>query len=133
VKIGVDKREFEFHLTDEERHYRAAQASSLCEESLRLKGEAQKLTQAVSQKTKEMQQLLAVHRTGLEARSVECDVIFIDGLQEVQVIRVDTGELIDRRRPTEEDWRNIQDARQTQMSFVKPRSKARKDDEAKPS
>jgi hypothetical protein len=133
VKIGVDKREFEFHLTDEERHYRAAQASSLCEEALRLKGEAQKLTQAVSQKTKEMQQLLAVHRTGLEARSVECEVIFIDGLQEVQVIRVDTGELIDRRRPTEEDWRNIQDARQTQLSFVKPRSKARKDDEAKPS
>jgi hypothetical protein len=80
-----------------------------------------------------MQQLLAVHRTGLEARSVECEVIFIDGLQEVQVIRVDTGELIDRRRPTEEDWRNIQDARQTQLSFVKPRSKARKDDEAKPS
>ncbi len=133
MKIGVDKREFEFHLTDEERHYRAAQASSLCEEALRLKGEAQKLTQAVSQKTKEMQQLLAVHRTGLEARSVECEVIFIDGLQEVQVIRVDTGELIDRRRPTEEDWRNIQDARQTQLSFVKPRSKARKDDEAKPS
>ena len=66
MKIGVDKREFEFHLTDEERHYRAAQASSLCEEALRLKGEAQKLTQAVSQKTKEMQQLLAVHRTGLE-------------------------------------------------------------------
>lgn len=73
MKIGVEKREFEFHLTDEERH------------SLRLKGEAQKLT------------------------------------------------LIDRRRPTEEDWRNLLDARQTQMSFVKPRSKARKDDEAKPS
>lgn len=118
MKIGIEKREFEFTLTDEERHYRAVQAAALCDEAQRIKADAAKLSADVTRKTKEMQQLLAVHRTGTEARSVECEVCFVESLQEVLVLRRDTGEAVDKRKPTEEDWHNIDSARQTEMQFA---------------
>lgn len=117
MKIGKEKREFLIPLTGEELHYRAAQAAELSEKAVRIKDEASKLTAEASRCDKEAKRLLQVFRAQEESRDVECDLMFSNALQEVTIVRRDTGEVVDRRKPTPEDWRNIEEARQQEISF----------------
>lgn len=117
MKIGKEKREFLITLTSEELHYRATLAAELSEKAIRLKEEASKITAEATRCDKESKRLLLVFRIGEESRDVECDVVFSNVLQEVNIIRRDTGEVVDRRKPTPEDWRNIEEARQQEISF----------------
>lgn len=117
MRIGKEKREFLIPLTSEELVYRASQAAELSEVAAKLKDDAAKLSADATRKDKEAKRMLAVYRAGEEGREVECEQHFSDVLQEVRVIRIDTGETVDRRKPTFEDWRLIENMRQQPIPF----------------
>lgn len=82
--------------------------------------------------------LLAVYRAKEESQLVQCRVEHNRVTDEVHVVRLDTFEIVEKRKPTQEDLNIINAKRQDAFAFDKP-TRARKADkkaepeEAKPS
>jgi hypothetical protein len=145
TELKLEKRNLIVQLTEEEAKQRAdlaaecADVAGQAESRAALLGEQAKAAKKEAEtKQKEAGKLLAVYRAKEESQLVQCRVEHNRVTDEVHVVRLDTHEIVEKRKPTQEDLNIINAKRQDAFAFDKP-TRARKADkkaepeEAKPS
>lgn len=142
IELKIEKRNLLVVLTEEERKQRAEQAAEASALAVQLMRDANagaeraKADKKQSElKTTEAARLLAVYRDGKESQPVDTKVEYSPVTSEVIVVRLDTHEIVEKRRPTEDDLKIIAVKRQETMDFRPARGRAKRDEdtESKPS
>ena len=146
TELRLEKRNLIVQLTEEEAKQRAdlaaesADVASQAEGRAALLGEQSKAAKKEAEtKQKEAGKYLAVYRAKEESQLVQCRVEHNRVTDEVHVVRLDTFEIVEKRKPTQEDLNIINAKRQDAFAFDKKPTRASKADkkvdaeEAKPS
>lgn len=132
IEVGKDRRTMPVRLSDSEQAARGQQAFS--ENAARRKMEAEKdaldgeakakreeakaLGERIAQKQALIDALSDAARTGVEQRTVEIIFSYDPNCGEVIGVREDSGEEVERRKPTAEDWDVIRRVQQLPLPTV---------------
>ena len=147
TELKLEKRNLIVQLTEEEAKQRAdlaaecadvagqaeSRAALLGEQAKAAKKEAEAKQKEAETKQKEAGRLLAVYRAKEESQLVQCRVEHNRVTDEVHVVRLDTFEIVEKRKPSVEDLNIINAKRQDAFAFDKPTRARKAAEEAKPS
>lgn len=135
TELKLEKRNLIVQLTEEEAKQRAdlaaecADVAGQAESRAALLGEQAKAAKKEAEtKQKEAGKLLAVYRAKEESQLVQCRVEHNRVTDEVHVVRLDTHEIVEKRKPTQEDLNIINAKRQDAFAFDKKPTRASKAD-----
>lgn len=127
LTIGSELRRLDCELSYDEKQARAQRAAEISElagsekeRATRMKEEAAALLKQSEAHTREASMLLSYYKAEVEPRDIQCDVAFDSEAGDVLLIRTDTRRIIERRKPTHEEWNSIKAKRQQTLSFRSP-------------
>lgn len=119
LKLGSEVRRLDCELTYDEKQARAQRAAEISElagaekeRATRMKEEAAGLLKQSEAHLREASMLLSYFKAEIEPRDVPCDMAYELDTGDIVMIRKDTFKIIERRKPTHDEWNRIKEARQ---------------------
>ena len=132
IELQIKKRYLEVQLTHkecEERAEQAAEAAALADQHTRVANQAAESAKsnkkAAELKTQESAKLLASFRAKKEEQLVDTREEYHEVSGDVVVVRLDTQQVVETRKPNEQDLQIIAAKRQSSLDFRTNRPKRR--------
>lgn len=132
IELQVKKRYLEVNLTEKEcgeRAEQAAEAAALADQHTRIANQAAEQAKSMKKsaelKTVEAAKLLAIYRAKKEEQLVDTREEYHEVSGDVVVVRLDTQQIVETRKPNEQDLQIIAAKRQSSLDFRTNRPKRR--------